>query len=189
MNGGTCIFAQSEVRGKAPRMPVRAHSAIIGAGPDDADLNGTAMTVRSHVFFRLWCALAALMCGAVAQAEVWMEAGRSDDYVAYGDPSSVKRDGEIARMWSMFDYKTPQTGIPGKTYLSIRRQFEYDCKHGKARILTASPYAANQAKGPPLLTETNTYNWRAVVPDSVDDALLKFACRNYGPTMGTPPRK
>ena len=62
-------------------------------------------------------------------------------------------------------------------------------RQGKARILTASAYAANQAKGPPLVTETATRNWQAVAADSVDDALLKFACRNYGPTRGTPPRK
>lgn len=147
------------------------------------------MKPHFHTGVRIVCALATLMCGAAARAEVWMEAGRSDDYVAYGDPSSVKRDGDVARMWSMFDYKTPQTGIPGKTFLSTRRQFEYDCRLGKARILTASAYAANQAKGPPLVTETATRNWQTVAAESVDDALLKFACRNYGPTMGTPPRK
>ena len=147
------------------------------------------MKPHLHTGVRIVCALATLMGSAAVRAEVWMEAGRSDDYVAYGDPSSVKRDGDIARMWSLFDYKTPQTGIPGKTFLSTKRQFEYDCRLGRARALAVSSYAAHEGKGDPLASASVKYDWSTVVPDSVDDALLKFACRNYSPTMGTPPRK
>jgi hypothetical protein len=81
--------------------------------------------------FTLGILLAAV--GASAQAEVWIETSRNDDYLAYADPSSVRRDGDLVKMWSMFDYKNPQPGIPGKAYLSTRRHFEYDCKRARTR--------------------------------------------------------
>ena len=79
---------------------------------------------------------------ASALAEVWIETSRNDDYLAYADPSSVRRDGDVVKMWSMFDYRNPQPGIPGKTYLSTRRHFEYDCKRartGASRLVARRP--------------------------------------------------
>ena len=116
---------------------------------------------------------------ASALAEVWIEISRSDDYLAYADPSSVRRNGDLVKMWSMFDYKNPQPGIPGKTYLSTRRHFEYDCKRGRARALAVSSHAAREGKGDALAAASVKYDWRAVVPESADDYLLKFACKKF----------
>jgi len=116
---------------------------------------------------------------ASALAEVWIEISRNDDYLAYADPSSVRRDGDRVKMWSMFDYKTPQPGIPGKTFLSTRRHFEYDCKQARARALAVSSHAAREGKGDALASASVKYDWRAVVPESADDYLLKFACKKF----------
>jgi hypothetical protein len=126
--------------------------------------------------------IAALMLVAAstnAWAEVWIETSRTDDYLAYADPSSVRRDGDLVKMWSMFDYRNPQTGIPGKPFLSTRRQFEYDCKRGRARALAVSSHAARQGKGDALASVSVKYDWRTVVPQSADDYLLKFACKKF----------
>lgn len=134
---------------------------------------------------------ALLLAGASAGAlaEVWIETSRNDDYIAYGDPSSIRREGDLVKMWSMFDYKKPQAGLPGKTFLSTKRQFEYDCKDARLRALAVSSHAAQQGKGDALASVSVKYNWSAVVPDSADDYLLKFACKNYTPAQGTPIRK
>ena len=117
--------------------------------------------------------------GTNALAEVWVQTSQSDDYIVYGDPSSIQRQGDLVKMWSMFDYKKPQPGIQGKTYLSTKRQFEYDCKQGRARALGATLHAAHEGKGQVLASENTKYDWRAVVPDSADEYLLKFACKRY----------
>jgi len=127
--------------------------------------------------FTLGILLAAVSASALA--EVWIETSRNDDYLAYADPSSVRRDGDLVRMWSMFDYKNPQPGIPGKTYLSTRRHFEYDCKRARARALAVSSHAAREGKGDALASASVKYEWRAVAPDSADDYLLKFACKKF----------
>jgi hypothetical protein len=126
---------------------------------------------------------------AGALAEVWLETSRTDDYLAYADPSSIRRQGDFVKMWSMFDYRIPQPGVSGKTYLSTRRQFEYDCTGGRARALAVSAHAAREGKGAALASVSVKYEWRPVLADSADDYLLKFACKNYSPNQGAPVRK
>lgn len=137
-------------------------------------------------------ALAAVLLAATgtsALAEVWIETSKTDDYIAFGDPSSIRRQGDFVKMWSMFDYRLPQPGIAGKSYLSTRRQFEYDCTGGRARALAVSSHAAREGKGEALASVSVKYEWRPVVANSADDYLLKFACKDYSPNQGTPVRK
>ena len=137
------------------------------------------MTATCKRSLSLIGALALAATATSALAEVWIETSRTDDYLAYADPSSVRRDGDLVKMWSMFDYRNPQSGIPGKPFLSTRRQFEYDCKRGRARALAVSSHAARQGKGDALASVNVKYDWRAVVPQSADDYLLKFACKKF----------
>ena len=130
--------------------------------------------------FKLKRAIAAILLAGVsagAAAEVWIEISRSEDYRAYADPSSIRRDGDIVKMWSMFDYAKPQPGLPGKQYQSTRRQYEYDCKQARARPLAVSSHAAREGKGEALASVSVKYEWRAVATDSADEYLLKFACK------------
>jgi hypothetical protein len=140
--------------------------------------------------FSLRCTLNAIACCSLtvacanAWAEVWIETSKTDDYVTYADPSSIRRDGDIVKMWSMFDYRQPQAGIPGKPYQSARRRFEYDCKQSLTRALEVSSHAAHDGKGAAIATASVKYNWSAVVKQSADEYLLKFACKNYDASQG-----
>lgn len=118
--------------------------------------------------------------GASALAEVWVPTSQSDDYNAYADPSSIRRQGDFVKMSSLFDYKTPRPGAAGKTYLSTKRQFEYDCKRRQARALGASSYAEHEGKGGVLASASAPYDWKPVVPDSADEFLLNYACTTTG---------
>jgi hypothetical protein len=121
-------------------------------------------------------ALLAIACSA-ASAGVWIEMSRNDDYAAYADPSTIRREGDLVKMWSMFDYKNLQPGPGGKPYLSTRRHFEYDCKQRRARALGASVHAVKAGNGEALIATDARLGWSKVAPDSADDFLLKFACR------------
>ena len=125
------------------------------------------------------CVVAALLVFSCtsAVAGVWIEMSRHDDYAAYADPSTIRRDGDLVKMWSMFDYKNPQPGPGGKPYLSTRRHFEYDCKQVRARALGASLHAVKAGNGEALVATDAKLGWSKVAPDSADDFLLKFACK------------
>ncbi len=112
-----------------------------------------------------------------AVAGVWIEMSRHDDYAAYADPSTIRRDGDLVKMWSMFDYKKPQSGPGGKPYLSIRRHFEYDCKQSSARALGASLHALKAGNGEALVVTEAKLGWSKVASDSAEDFLWKFACK------------
>ena len=120
--------------------------------------------------------LFAFACSS-ASAGVWIEMSRNDDYAAYADPSTIRRDGDLVKMWSMFDYKKPQPGPGGKPYLSTRRHFEYDCKQVRARALGASLHAVKAGNGEALIATDAKLGWSKVAPDSADDFLFRFACK------------
>src|SRR5664279_5030506 len=129
------------------------------------------MTATSKLFFGTLNAVFALVLAVIsasATAEVWIDTGRTDDYIAYADPSSIRRDGDIAKMWSLFDYKNAQQVAPGKMFQSSKRQVEYDCKQGRSRALAAISYTGHEGKGETIASENTKYNWRPVVPDSVE---------------------
>jgi hypothetical protein len=122
---------------------------------------------------------ACLMAGISANAfgGVWIEMSRHDNYAAYADPSTIRRDGDNVKMWSLLDYKRPQAGPDGKPYLSARRYFEYNCKQSRARSLGASLHALKEGNGPALASTDTKLGWSKVETDSADEFLFKLACK------------
>src|SRR5215203_6601279 len=108
------------------------------------------------------CTLGGLLLtlmSAAAMAQVWIETSKNDKYSAYASPSTMKREGNIVKMWSMFDYKTPQSDSAGKQFLSAKRHFEYDCKEQRVRPLAVSSYAQQEGKGEPYSSFNVKYEW------------------------------
>src|SRR3954470_11921695 len=82
-----------------------------------------------------------------ASADVWVEVGVNDKFTSYADPATIKKQGVMATMWAMYDYKAPQTADAGKKYLSIKLNLEFDCKDERVRTLSAISFAEAKAKG------------------------------------------
>lgn len=111
-----------------------------------------------------------------ASAVVWFEIARSEKFIAYADPASIRKEGETVKMWNMFDYQSAQAGPSGKQFLSVKRQFEYDCSKGRARMLAISSHAEKEAKGEVVAGNSLNLDWSPVKAGSVDASLLKYAC-------------
>ena len=123
----------------------------------------------------LWMILLAGVSGSAA-ADVWFEIGVNEKFTAYADPATIKKEGNITRMWNMFDYKAPQVTETGKKYLSVKLHYEYDCKDKRARGLAATSFAEHQAKGEKIADSNMSLPVRAVAPGSEDEMLLNYAC-------------
>ena len=119
--------------------------------------------------------LLAVWSGSAA-AEVWVVVGKNEKFSAYADPATMRKEGTTVKMWDLFDYKTAQTGVGGKLYLSAKRHLEYDCKDGRARVLALSSHAENLAKGEVVAASSVSPNWSVVASGSADELLWKFAC-------------
>ena len=123
---------------------------------------------------RIACLLFAVCATTVAHAE-WIKVASSGGGVFFADPGSIRKSGDIAKMWSMFDLKNPMT-IEGNTFSSGKAQDEYDCKEERTRKIYASYHTGHMGDGPSSSTEDESKKWVPVAPNSVAQALWKFAC-------------
>lgn len=99
-------------------------------------------------------------------------------FTAYADPNieaSIK-NGDKVKMWKMYDYKSAQEAS-GYKFLSTKFQNEYDCRGAQSRILANTTYAVNMGAGEAVFTQSDIDNWQPVIPDSLDEAMWKFACK------------
>ena len=118
----------------------------------------------------------------------WTVVGKNDEQMlrVYVDESTVRRNGNLVKMWSLRDYKEAQV-LGEKTVLSAKNLDEYDCLNEQTRVLSAYIYSGNMGEGDVVLRVTEARNWQPVVPESVGAAKWKVACKKIKtPHTGRP---
>ena len=93
----------------------------------------------------------------------------------YVDRDTIRRKGNLVKMWQLYDYKTVQT-VAGDSLLSIQRYNEYDCTEERTRMLAYTWFSSNMGKGRVVYKTADEQQWEPVVPRSIDRALWKVAC-------------
>ena len=97
--------------------------------------------------------------------------------IVYADTAAIRKTGNTVKMWSLYDFNTFQFSLSlNKPYLSMRNQYEYDCKDKRQRMFTVSFHTGNMAQGEVIVTTTSTGNWRPVSPGTGTETLWKLAC-------------
>jgi hypothetical protein len=117
-----------------------------------------------------------VLSGGPAYAEWVLTSG--DDEVGlkvYVDPESIRRKGNLAKMWQLYDYKTVQT-VAGDSLLSIKRYNEFDCVDARTRMLAYTWFSGNMATGKVVYSTPDEQQWEPVVPRTINRALWKVAC-------------
>ena len=105
-----------------------------------------------------------------------------DAFIAYADPTTIRKTGNIVKMWSLYDYKFPQK----QGVISIRQKSEYNCTEKKRRQLFLSAYSGRMGNGKTILIYNQPDDdWERFPLGSVRKAMLKFAC-GWHPKL--PPR-
>ena len=96
----------------------------------------------------------------------------------YVDYNTIRKTGNMVKMWSLYDYKTVMS-LAGYKYLSQKLQNEYDCQEEKSRIIVNIYYDRNM--GGRAISPLSRYTpdvWVSVPPGSVNEHILKIACNN-----------
>lgn len=117
--------------------------------------------------------LAVVSSSAMAR---WVKVAGNETNTTYADSATIRKAGNMAKMWSVFDYKTPVALDNGKRYMSTRAQFEYDCKEERMRPFAVSFHSKNMADGEVVYSAFDPGNWGPVPPGTVNDTLWKIAC-------------
>lgn len=120
-----------------------------------------------------------LMSGASinAMAEL-VKIGGYGGQAIYTDPSSFHKEGNIARMWNVNDYKIARHGAGGKMYMSEEEQVEFDCEDEQMRTLYFSYRSGNMGEGELVDSTSNSGNikWDPIGPGSTAALLWNYAC-------------
>lgn len=108
--------------------------------------------------------------------------GEKNSFTAYADPKTIRKRDNMAKMWSLYDYKLSQK----QNIRSVRQKSEYNCIQKKHRQLFLSAYSGNMSSGETIIIYNHPKNnWERTTLGSVRMAMLKFAC-SWHPKL--PPR-
>ena len=117
-----------------------------------------------------------ILTGQPAYAE-WVLVSGDDEagLKVYVDPATLRRNGNLAKMWDLFDYKTLQI-VAGDSLMSMKRFNEYDCTEERTRMLGYTWFSGNKGNGNVVYSTMEQLPWEPVVPRTINGTLLKVAC-------------
>lgn len=124
---------------------------------------------------RIWVTLTALAAAGTAAAAEWVSLGDQGPAEVLVDKASVTRKGDLATMWSLQELKTPGSA-GGASYVSLKRQDEFDCKDPRTRGVQISAYPQPKGEGKAVASEKGSGKWDKIVPGSTNEVLWKIAC-------------
>ena len=108
---------------------------------------------------RVILALLLMVTSVPAWAE-WEKVGETDALVAYLDPATIRKIGEMRRVWAMQDLKKRHRN--GE--MSRRLFREYDCSKERFRLLSVSTHSGPMATKQTLVSLDAPGEWRYIPP-------------------------
>ena len=117
-----------------------------------------------------------VLSSSPAYAE-WVKVSDSDEAgkTVYVDPTTIRRNSNLVKMWQFYDYKTVQT-VGGIGFLTAEEQWEFDCAEERSRVLALKEFSGNMGSGTVVYTNSEVGKWQPVAPSSIGQLLWKFAC-------------
>ena len=124
-----------------------------------------------------WLLFTIIMLGSGPVYAEWVLTSGDDEVglKVYVDPESIRRKGNLAKMWQLYDYKTVQT-VAGDSLLSFQRHNEYNCAEPRSRMLAYTWFSSNMGRGRVVYKTTEEQQWERIISGSIDQTLWKVAC-------------
>jgi hypothetical protein len=150
------------------RSPV-PYSVVCNAGPF------LKLSLDSFLGFWLLITLLVLSSGPVYAGWELTSGDDETGLTVYVDPDTIRRKGNLVKMWQLYDYKTVQT-VAGDSLLSFKRYNEYDCAEERTRMLAYTWFSGNMGTGHVVYSTPDEQPWEPVVQGSINRALWRVAC-------------
>ena len=130
-----------------------------------------------HAHYGKKSILAALLsCLCASVAAEWSQVSQDARGTTYGDRNTVRRNGDGATIWMLYDADIPELQRENEYAHSSRIQFEYNCREHTARILNVVYYAQRMAAGKVVLVRSTPQDWELIAPNTGKAALFNLAC-------------
>ena len=115
-----------------------------------------------------------LLGGGLAYAE-WVRLTEADGMTVHFDPDTIRRNGNLVKIWLLYDYKTAIT-TGRDTVFSTKMQSEYDCIGERVRTNAIFEIAGNMGKGKVVSSSLAEGQWIPIAPDTLGKREWKVAC-------------
>ena len=121
-------------------------------------------------------ALIVTLFSTSARAE-WIRIGENNRSTAYID-TAIRRSGDTATYWVMFDYKAVQESIrSGRRYQSEKAQREIECRSERDRVLFFTWHSEQMGNGIVVYTGNKPLDWEPTnSPGSFANGFWQFIC-------------
>ena len=123
--------------------------------------------------------LAVVSSSAVAEWVFVAETEEEDFSTFYADPDTIRKSGNMVKMWVMEDDKIAEK----LDVLSARHKDEFDCNKKQYRRLFYSFHSGHMGRGETLFIHNERGDWEPTPPGSVSEAILEFACGGFYPKL------
>jgi hypothetical protein len=136
------------------------------------------MTLSTRFSKRAFAVLACSLCllASSARAE-WLYVGRTDEFRAYLDSQSLRKNGDMVQVVQLTDFATAQWADARTVIGSLKSLVEYDCHQARSRTLALEAYSEQMSEGVKVAAERiPDPQWEAVVPGSSNEDILRMVC-------------
>jgi len=143
-----------------------------------AHLDSSLPPFLSPLLCRFGVLIALQALSSVPAYGEWVAIGYSESlggYTVYVDPTTIRRTGDLVKVWALTDYPTMQI-VSGLSFLSSKSQNEFNCVEELQHELTVTWFSGNMGNGNGVWNNSDETNWRPVSPGSVGEGVWKFAC-------------
>ena len=124
--------------------------------------------------------VSSLGIGGGASAE-WELVGKKAAYTLYIDSRSIRRAGDVAKMWAMFDYRSVQS-IGEHSVRSIGYDFQFNCGEASIDRGPELRYAEPMGRGTPVAARPATdAAWIPVAAGTLAETMWDIACLLHAP--------
>jgi len=135
----------------------------------------------------LIAATSLLAVSVQSHAANWVSIGGNGTTEAFIDKQSLRRTGQKVKVWSKWEYSEPmevRASYSKKTYLASKELDIYDCSERTSLTTQQTLYGT-----PDMDSVVGSFSspdfphlYSEVVPDSIGEAILEFACKETAHT-------
>jgi hypothetical protein len=126
----------------------------------------------------IWSLITLLVLSSGPAYAEWVKVATSQSqggYTGHIDPDTIRRNGDLVKMWQLYDFKTIQT-FGSLPYLSAKIRSEYDCAEERWRLLALTNFSGNMGTGNMVSSNSHEGEWVPVQPAGISQIMWNFAC-------------
>lgn len=108
----------------------------------------------------------------------WEIVSLEDKFIYYLDKSTIRKNGVIAKVWSMIDFFELQTEY-GNKYKSQKMLFAYNCLEETFALISMIKYSDSLGEGGAIFSSTikqSDLKWSPIIPETYSEVFWKIAC-------------